>query len=70
MGLARMICETAEKLIIKRTTNSGDGFRQWVYPGLPSNYTLNPAIATEVDAGMLRGLSAVQIAEEVYERHS
>lgn len=70
MSLARVICETAEQLVIERATNSGDGFRQWVYPALPRDYTPNSAIASEVDGGMLRGLSALQIAQEIYERHS
>ena len=70
MGEARIICEAAEELILKRAVRSADGFRQWVYPILPKNYVPNPEVAKEVEAGMRRGLSAVQIAEEVYKRHS
>ncbi len=65
-----MICMAAEKLLFNRAATGTDRFRHWYYPGLPADYKVNPNLRSEVERGMLRGLSAQQIADEIYQCHS
>jgi hypothetical protein len=69
-NLPEMICNKAHNLLFERAINAGDRFRQWFYPDLPKSYNVNPQVDEEIEAAMLRGLSAQQIADLVYSQFS
>jgi len=68
--LPDIICNEAQSIVAEEATLSGDGFRQWVYPKLPTSYAMNDAVRTEIYAEMIKGKSAVEIGRILYERHS
>jgi len=70
MGTVQIIETQAQKILFEYATKRGDAFRQWFYPGLPRSYKVNPEVKTLIHAGMLRGLSAQQIADEIYNEKS
>jgi hypothetical protein len=69
--LPLVICNEALRLILERVTWEGnDRFCRWVYPDLPTTYHLNGELADEIEAGMLEGKSALQIAKAIYMAHA
>jgi len=69
-SLAQDICDAAQEELVKRAVNSGDGFRQWVYPNLPAKYDINRQAFDEIHQLMLEGHSAIEIVQTLYERHA
>lgn len=58
--------------VFARAVKGGDCFRLWVYPGLPHNYEMNPAIAEEcgrkpfrLDSEILAAIAARYEADEL-----
>ncbi len=55
----------ADKLCMK-AVNSGDGFRQWVYPNLPKNYDLNPEMLKDIARFIKEGYCSDEIVHIIY----
>jgi hypothetical protein len=60
-----IIHEAALELVIHEAASGSDSFRQFVYPGLPKSYTINPKVDELINDGIGRGLSAVRILDEI-----
>jgi hypothetical protein len=68
-GLPAIICNEALREVLAMVTwERSDKFIRWVYPGALGR--VNEEVGAEIEAGMLRGLSAMQIAREIYTAHS
>ena len=65
-----MMRDEATQILFEYATTRGDRFRQWFYPHLPTTYVQNPKIPNLIQAGIERGLSAQQIADEIYKEHA
>ena len=70
MSLASMICDAAREIVEEQATSGSDGFRQWVYPNLPTNYHMNTQVDAEIQTEMAKGKSATEIGRILYERHN
>ena len=58
-------------LLWARAANSGDGFRQWFYPKLPKDYTINRQAYAEAEEMVLGGERDTQkIADRIYSKHA
>jgi hypothetical protein len=69
-NLPTLICDEARNLLFAYAVSRGEKFRQWFYPRLPFSYDVRSDLSGTIEAGMLRGLSAQQIADEIYGQHS
>lgn len=58
--------QCAINAITMKATRGGDGFRQWLYPGLPDNYHINEQVEKIVEQGILDGLASDQIESNIY----
>jgi len=67
---AEAIHRAALDLVFGYAVKSSEGFRQWVYPNLPNDYSWSIALDDEINAGVTAGKSATQIAEAIYKTHS
>ena len=64
-----MMRDEATQILFEYATTRGDRFRQWYYYP-PTTYAQNPEIPNLIQAGIERGLSAQQIADEIYKEHA
>ena len=70
MSLPKITYDEAQRLVYKQAVTGGDRFRQWFYPGLPKDYTVNPKLKPEIERLMLRGYSAEEIAKIITDNNS
>ena len=56
--------------VLHYAVHNGDRFRQWVYPRLPSNYTLNPMLGVEIQRLISDGKDIEEIVNSLYHDHS
>ena len=58
------------ELLFEYGAKGNDGFRQWLYPNLPNDYNINPAIQKVLDAPNPNKWSAEDMAQLMYELNS
>ena len=70
MTLVQMIHSAADNLLFEEAARGSEGFRQWYYPGLPQDSTVNPQASEEIHYYISRGKSANDIREILVKKHS
>ncbi len=68
LGSVEQIAGASLDIMVSHAVHA-DGFRVWLYPGVPNDYTLNPSAGKLAEQGATLGMSVVQIACEVIRKH-